>query len=182
MHREPAAPTLYGLMAEFDDPNALTEAAKRTYAEGYRKTDAYSPFPIEPVWEALGVHDRPVSFFVLCGGIFGMFAGFGLCYWVSTIAYPLNIGGRPLHSWPAFIPVTFELTILVAALAAVLGMLALNGLPMPYHPLFNVPAFASVTRDGFFLCIEARDPKFDRTETRSFLEGLAGSEVAEVEP
>ena len=139
MHREPDAPTLYGLLAEFEDPNALTEAAKRTYAEGYRKTDAYSPFPIEHVWEAMGVHDRPVSFFVLCGGIVGMFAGFGLCYWVSTIAYPLNVGGRPFNSWPSFIPVTFELTILLASFAAVISMLALNGLPMPYHPVFNVP-------------------------------------------
>ena len=136
MQREPVAPTLYGLLAEFEDPQALTDAAKRTYDEGYRKTDAYSPFPIEHVWEAMGVTDRPVSFFVLCGGIAGMIAGFGLCYWVSTLAYPLNIGGRPYNSWPSFIPVTFELTILVASFAAVMmGMLdALDR--------FFIPAFA----------------------------------------
>jgi hypothetical protein len=181
MQREPATSTLYGLMAEFDDPNALTEAAKRTYAAGYRKTDAYSPFPIEPVWEALGVHDRPVSFFVLCGGIVGMIAGFGLCYWVSTIAYPLNIGGRPYNSWPSFIPVTFELTILFASFAAVLSMIGLNGLPMPYHPTFNVPQFLRASQDKFFLAIEATDPKFDRTKTFEFLKSLGPREINEVE-
>jgi Protein of unknown function (DUF3341) len=181
MHREPAGPTIYGLMAEFADPNALTEAARRTYAEGYRKTDAYSPFPIEPVWEALGVHDRPVSFFVLCGGIVGMIAGFGLCYWVSTIAYPLNVGGRPFNSWPSFIPVTFELTILVASFAAVISMIVLNGLPMPYHPVFNVPSFKRASQDGFFLTIEATDPKFDRGRTAEFLKSLGAKEVNEVE-
>ena len=181
MHREPDAPQLYGLLAEFEDPQALTEAAKRTYAEGYRKTDAYSPFPIEHVWEAMGVHDRPVSFFVLCGGILGMFAGFGLCYWVSTIAYPLNVGGRPMNSWPSFIPVTFELTILIASFAAVISMIALNGLPMPYHPVFNVPSFARASQDKFFLAIEATDPKFDRTRTFDFLKNLGALEVNEVE-
>jgi hypothetical protein len=181
MHREPAGPTLYGLMAEFADPNALTDAARRTYAEGYRKTDAYSPFPIEPVWEALGVHDRPVSFFVLCGGIVGMIAGFGLCYWVSTIAYPLNVGGRPFNSWPSFIPVTFELTILVASFAAVISMIVLNGLPMPYHPVFNVPSFKRASQDGFFLTIESTDPKFDRGRTAEFLKSLGAKEVNEVQ-
>ena len=181
MHREPAGPTLYGLMAEFADPNALTEAARRTYAEGYRKTDAYSPFPIEPVWEALGVHDRPVSFFVLCGGIVGMIAGFGLCYWVSTIAYPLNVGGRPFNSWPSFIPVTFELTILFASFAAVLSWILLSGLPMPYHPVFNVPRFAEIASEkGFFLTIEATDPKFDRRGTADFLKGLGARDINEI--
>jgi hypothetical protein len=181
MQPKPATSTLYGLMAEFDNPNALTEAAARTYAAGYRKMDAYSPFPIEPVWEAMGVHDRPVSFFVLCGGILGMFSGFGLCYWVSTIAYPLNIGGRPYNSWPSFIPVTFELTILFASFAAVLSMIALNGLPMPYHPTFNVPAFLRASQDKFFLAIEATDPKFDRTKTFEFLKSLGPREINEVE-
>jgi hypothetical protein len=183
MHIEPEIPKTYGLMAEFDDVNALTEAARRTYAEGYRKTDAYSPFPIEPVWEALGVHDRPVSMFVLCGGIVGMFAGFGLCYWVSTIAYPLNVGGRPMNSWPSFIPVTFEVTILLASLTCVLSMIVLNGLPMPYHPVFNVKRFAKhASQDGLFLAIEAEDPKFDRVRTRQFLQALGAVEVNEIEP
>jgi hypothetical protein len=181
MHREPEAPKLYGLLAEFEDPMALTEAAKRTYAEGYRKTDAYSPFPIEHVWEAMGVNDRPVSFFVLCGGIVGMFAGFGLCYWVSTTAYALNIGGRPFNSWPSFIPVTFELTILIASFAAVISMIALNGLPMPYHPVFNVPSFTRASQDKFFLAIEATDPKFDRAKTMEFLRSIGAKEVNEVD-
>ena len=181
MQHQPATSTLYGLMAEFDNPNALTEATKRTYAAGYRKMDAYSPFPIEPVWEAMGVHDRPVSFFVLCGGILGMFSGFGLCYWVSTMAYPLNVGGRPYNSWPSFIPVTFELTILFASFAAVLSMIGLNGLPMPYHPTFNVPAFLRASQDKFFLAIEATDPKFDRAKTFEFLKSLGPREINEVE-
>jgi hypothetical protein len=183
MHIEPTTPKMYGLMAEFDDVNTLVDAAKRTYAEGYRQMDAYSPFPIEPVWEAMGVHDRPVSFFVLCGGIVGMIAGFGLCYWVSTLAYlhPLNVGGRPFNSWPSFIPVTFEVTILLASFAAVISMLMLNGLPMPYHPVFNVPSFARASQDRFFLAIEAADPKFDRTRTFEFMKTLGAREINEVE-
>ena len=180
MHGEPATPKMYGLMAEFENANALVEAATKAHAEGYRKMDAYSPFPIEHAWEAMDVHDRPVSFFVLCGGIVGLIAGFGLCYWVSTTAYPLNIGGRPLNSWPSFIPVTFELTVLIASFAAVLSMLALNGLPMPYHPVFNVPSFSRASQDGFFLAIEATDPKFDRTRTFEFLKTLGAKEVNEV--
>jgi len=181
MHQPASAPKIYGLMAEFEDATALTEAARATYAAGYRKMDAYSPFPIEPVWEAMGVHERPVSFFVLCGGIIGMIAGFGLCYWVSTTAYPLNIGGRPLNSWPAFIPVTFEVTILIASFAAVLSMIGLNGLPMPYHPVFNVPAFSRASQDKFFLAIEAADPKYDGTKTFEFLKSLGPREINEVE-
>ena len=180
MEPRPAKPALYGLIAEFDDPSALTEAAKRTYAEGYRKMDAYSPFPIEPVWEAMHVHDRPVSFFVLIAAIVGKFAGFGLSYWVSTMAYPVNIGGRPMNSWPSFIPVTFELTILFGSFAALLSMLALNGLPMPYHPVFNVPSFLRASQDKFFLSIEATDPKFDRTRTFEFLKSLGPRDINEV--
>jgi hypothetical protein len=173
---------IYGLMAEFEDANALVDAAKRTYAEGYRKTDAYSPFPIEAVWEALHANDRRVQLFVLCGGIFGALAGFGLCYWTQVIAYPMNVGGRPHNSWPSFIPVTFEVTILIASFTAVIAMFALNGLPMPYHPVFNVPRFAMASRDRFFLAIEATDPKFDRTRTFEFLRSLGPREVNEIEP
>jgi hypothetical protein len=177
-----AAPkALYGLMAEFDSADALVEAAKRTHAEGYRNVDAYSPFPIEPVWEALHANDRRVQLFVLLGGIVGACAGFGLCYWTQVIAYPLNIGGRPFNSWPSFIPVTFETTILFAAFTAVISMIALNGLPMPYHPVFNVPRFAMASRDRFFLAIESVDPKFDRTRTFEFLKSLGAREINEVE-
>jgi hypothetical protein len=177
-----APKAIYGLMAEFETADALVEAAKRTYAEGYRKVDAYSPFPIEPVWEALHANDRRVQLFVLLGGFVGACAGFGLCYWTQVIAYPLNIGGRPFNSWPSFIPVTFETTILFAAFTAVISMIALNGLPMPYHPVFNVPRFAMATRDRFFLAIESVDPKFDRARTFEFLKGLGAREINEVEP
>ncbi len=174
---------LYGLMAEFADPTALVEAAKRTHAEGYRKVDAFSPFPIHELFDALKLNDKRLPFAVLLGGIIGCIAGFGLCYYVSVIAYPLNIGGRPFNSWPSFIPVTFEVTILLASLTAVLGMILLNGLPMPYHPVFNVKRFAEhASQDGLFLAIEADDPKFDRVKTRAFLQQLGASEVNDIEP
>jgi Protein of unknown function (DUF3341) len=175
---KPAA--IFGLLAEFDDPNQLVVATQRAYREGYRRMDAYSPFPIEELHEALGGHHTRLPLIVLLGGLFGCIGGYLLQYWVSGIAYPINVGGRPYHSWPAFIPVTFECTILVAALSAVLGMLALNGLPQPYHPVFNVPRFALASRNRFFLCIEAADPLFDRTKTSDFLQALEASEVTEV--
>lgn len=172
---------IYGLLAEFENPTDVVAAARRAYEEGYRKMDAFTPFPIEELGEAIGYRRTRLPMVVLIGGIIGAAAGFGLQYWASVVAYPLNIGGRPLNSWPAFIPVTFEMTVLVAALSAVLGMLALNGLPMPYHPVFNVRRFALATRDRFFLCIEAADPKFDRETTRRFLESLNPREVSDVE-
>src|SRR5437899_9680744 len=172
--------SLYGLMAELDDPNALVAATQQAKNKGYRRMDAYSPFPIEELHEALGGHHTRLPLIVLVGGLVGCIGGYSLEYWVSAMAYPINVGGRPLHGWPAFIPVTFECTILVAALSAVFGMLALNGLPMPYHPVFNVPRFALASRNRFFLCIEARDKKFDLTETRRFLETLNPREVSTV--
>lgn len=178
---DPNAVQLYGLAAEFDDPNTLLVASRRAVQEGYDRLDAYTPFPIEELHEALGIHHTAVPLIVLICGFLGAAAGFGLAYWVSAIAYPLNIGGRPYNSWPAFIPVTFEVTVLFAAFGAVLGMLVLNRLPRPYHPIFNVPRFALATRDRFFLCIEARDPKFDLAATRSFLESFNPREVTEVE-
>lgn len=174
-------PTIYGLMAEFDGPEALLEATQRSFAEGYRRMDAYSPFPIDGLAEAIGFHKTRLPLLVLIGGIVGCIGGFYLQYWVSVIDYPLNIGGRPLNSWPMFIPVTFELTILVAGLTAVLGLLALNGLPMPYHPVFNVERFQLATRNRFFLCIESADAKFDQEATRRFLESCAPRGVYEVE-
>lgn len=176
-------PPIYGLMAEFETPAALVEAAKHTYAAGYRKIDTFSPFPIEGAWEAIGHHDRRMSLLVLIGGLAGMLTGYGLQYWVHAITYPTNIDGKPLNSWPQFIPVTFELTILFAAITAVVGMIFLNGLPMPYHPVFNVQRFTDhASRDRFFLLVEAKDPKFDKQQTKDFLKGLNGVEVSEVEP
>jgi Protein of unknown function (DUF3341) len=174
-------PPVYGLMAEFDTPEALLEAAQRTYKDGYRRMDAYSPFPVDGLAEAVGFHHTRLPLIVLIGGVLGAVGGFLLQYWISVVDYPLNIGGKPYNSWPAFIPVTFETTVLAAALTAVLAMLALNGLPMPYHPVFNVERFALASRDRFFLCIEAADPKFNREETRRFLENLAPRGVNEVE-
>jgi len=178
----PTPSSLYGVLAEFDTPDELLAATQRAREAGYRQMDAYTPFPIEGLAEALGFHRTHLPLIVLLGGIVGGVGGYLMQYWIAAIDYPLNIGGRPLHSWPAFIPVTFELTILGAALAAVLGMLVLNGLPMPYHPLFHVPRFALVTRNCFFLCIEARDPQFDREETRRFLTSVKAREVSDVEP
>jgi hypothetical protein len=172
---------LYGLMAEFETPTALVEAARHAREAGYRKLDAYTPYPIEALTEALEIHDRRLPAVVLGGGILGALVGYGLCYWTSVIEFPMNIGGKPFHSVPAFIVPTFETTILFAAFAAVLGMLALNGLPMPYHPVFNAPRFALASRDRFFLCIEARDPKFDHDGTWEFLTGLKPSAVMDVE-
>ncbi|MEJ7709234.1 MAG: DUF3341 domain-containing protein [Pyrinomonadaceae bacterium] len=175
-------PGLYGLLAEFDTPTQVTEAARRTYSEGYRKIDAYSPFPIEELSEAVGFHRTRLPIIVFLGGIIGGVGGYMMQYYLSAIEYPLNVGGRPLHSWPSFIPITFETTVLVAAFSAVLGMLALNGLPQPYHPVFNVPSFALASRDRFFLLIETVDPKFDAQATRQFLLSLGAREVSDVQP
>jgi Protein of unknown function (DUF3341) len=173
--------SINGLMAEFDNPTSLLNATSRAYQEGYREMEAYTPFPVDGLSEALGFHRTSVPLIVLLGGITGCLGGFFLQYYISVIYWPLIVGGRPFNSWPAFIPVTFELTVLCAALAAVFGMLALNGLPKPHHPVFNVPRFGLASRDRFFLCIEAADPKFDPAETRRFLESLAAREVSDVE-
>ncbi len=173
-------PPIHGLMAEFDSPTELVLAARRAHEEGYRKMDAYTPFPIEELSDAIGFRHTRLPLVVLIGGVLGCLGGYGLQYWVSAIEYPLNVGGRPYNSWPSFIPVTFETTVLVAALSAVLGMLALNGLPMPYHPVFNVKSFALASKDKFFLCIEAADPKYDRAATEHFLKTLRPREIAEV--
>ena len=171
---------IYGLMAEFHDPTSILEAAEAAHAKGYRKMDAYTPFAVHGLAEAIGFTKTRVPLITLLGGIAGGVGGFLMQYWVNTMAYPLNIGGRPLNSWPSFIPVSFECTILLAALAAVFGMLALNGLPMPHHPVFNVRRFALASRDRYFLCIESRDPKFDAPETAKFLWTLEPTHVAEV--
>jgi hypothetical protein len=175
-------PRLYGLMAEFSDPRAVLEAARQAYSKGYRDMDAYSPFPVEGLAEAVGFRHTRLPLFVLVGGIVGALAGFFLQYYTATMSYPLNVGGRPLNSWPSFIPITFEATVLIAALCAVVGMLARNGLPRPYHPVFNVQRFERVTRDKFFLCIEATDPLFDEKKTRNFLESLKPTHVSSVDP
>ena len=172
---------MYGLMAEFDDPNVVIAAARRTYEVGYRRINAYSPYPIEELSEAIGYHRNYVPLTVLVCGILGGAGGLGLLIWTSAFDYPLNVGGRPLISVPSFIPITFECVVLLAAFGAFIGMLAMNRLPQPYHPVFNVPAFERASQDRYFLCIKADDPKFKGAETRAFLESLGAREVSDVE-
>ena len=171
----------YGLMAEFERPDELLAAARQTSAAGYRKVDAYSPMPIHGLAEFVGYSPTRLPYLVFAAGILGAVVGYGLCYWVSVIEYPLNIGGRPLHSGPAFIPIAFEMSILFAVFATFFGMIIANKLPMPYHPVFNVPSFARATQDRFFLCIQATDPLFDAAATSHFLESLNPREVSHVE-
>jgi hypothetical protein len=178
-HAHPA-PAIHGLMAEFDNPSALVAAAEKARLAGYRQMDAYSPIPIEELNEALGLRRTRLPILVFLGGLIGCLGGYGLQYWTQALEYPMNVGGRPFHSWPQFIPVTFETTVLGAALTAFVGMWALNRLPQPYHPVFNVPEFARASTDRFFLCIEALDPRFDVRTTRQFLEGLHPVGVSEV--
>lgn len=170
----------YGLLAEFSGPEELVAAARKVHEAGYRRVEAYSPMPVEGLAEALEFRRTAMPLVILIGGLFGAGAGYLLQYWVSVHAYPLNVAGRPLHSWPAFIPVTFEMTILCASLAGVLGMLALNGLPRPHHPLFGVNAFSRASRDGFFLCIQAADPLFSPESSREFLQNSGAIEVFDV--
>ena len=171
----------YGLMAEFENTDDLLNAAHRAYAEGYRQLDAYTPFPVEGLAEAIGFHKTHVPLLCLLGGLTGCFGGFFLQWWPNVIGYPLNIGGKPHNSWPSFIPITFELTVLFAGLATVFGMLALNGFPMPYHPVFNAPNFELASRNKFFLCIMAEDAKYETQRTREFLQSLHAHEVSEIE-
>lgn len=172
---------VYGIMAEFDTPTDLVDAAAKVRDAGYTKTDAFSPFPLHEIDEALGIRRSILPFLVFGGGILGLLTGIGLQYYTHVIDYPLIVGGRPHFSLPAFIPPAYELTILLAAFTAVFGMLFLNGLPMPYHPVFNVPRFALASRDKFFLLIETKDPKFDYEDTKNFMQNLNPQEVFDVE-
>lgn len=172
---------IYGVLGEFDSAEDLLEAADAVRQAGYRRTDAYAPFPVHGLADALGARPTRLPFIVLIGGIAGGVLGYLMQVYCAAIDYPLNIGGRPPHAWPAFVPVTFELTILGAALSAVLGMFALNGLPRPYHPLFNIPEFSLASQNRFFLCIEATDPKFELAGVSEFLQRIGSTHVQVVE-
>ena len=174
-------PPTYGLMAEFDNPSDAVAAARRVHDEGYTRIDAFSPYPVEELSEAIGVHKTYMPHVVLVGGILGGLTGYLLQYYLHVHYYAINVGGKPFHSWPAFIPITFECTVLGAALFAVFGMFALNGLPEPYHPVFNVPDFGLASRDRFFVLVESTDPKFERERTAEFLRTLGPREVSDVE-
>jgi Protein of unknown function (DUF3341) len=173
---------IYGVVGEFENERQLIQAAKKSREAGIKHVEAYAPFPVEGLSEALGLKRNKVALLTLIGGLCGGLGGFGFEYWVNVISYPLNIGGRPLNSWPAFIPVTFELTVLGASLAAVFGMLALNGLPQPYHPLFNVERFSKhATTDRFYLCLEARrHHHFNAADAARFLESVGAQHITEV--
>jgi hypothetical protein len=179
--RPRVTPPLYGVMAEFDNPTDLVAAARQTYETGYRRINGYSPYPIEELWEAIGFHHTSLPIIVFIGGVLGALGGFFMQYYLSVFDYPINVGGRPFNSWASFIPITFECTILCASFAAVFGMLALNKLPQPYHPVFNAPNFALATRDHFFLVIEANDPKFDHDEVVDFMKSLGPKDITDVE-
>jgi hypothetical protein len=171
---------LYGILAEFDSATELVDAARAVRDAGYTKTDAFSPFPLHEIDEALGIKRSILPYLIFAGGLTGLLSGLGLVYFVHVVDYPIIVGGRPYFSLPSFIPPMYELTILFSAFVAVFGMLFLNGLPAPYHPLFNIPRFALATREKFFLVIESGDPEYDYEKTKSFMEGLKPQEVFDV--
>ena len=182
MSAAPAGTRLYGLVAEYDTPEQVVGAAEAARKAGYTKMDAYSPHPVEGIEDALGLQPTRLGFVVLAMGLIGAVAGFGMQWYAGAEFYPLNIGGRPMNPWPNYIVITFEVTVLLSAFTAGLFMLARNGLPRPYHSIFNTPGFERASRDGYYLCVESIDPRFDEAAVRAFLEGTGPVRVEEVAP
>lgn len=182
MHAVPMeqSESLYGLLAEYADASTLVAASRRVREEGYTVFDAYTPYPVAALDEAMAIQPTRIPMWVLLGALIGGVTAYGMQYYAAVIDYPWNVGGKPLHSWPAFIPITFELAVLGGALFGLIAMIVKNRLPEPYHPLFDVPAFDQASQHAFFLCIEASDPRFDREQTRQFLQALGAKEVTEV--
>lgn len=172
---------IYGIMLEFSEPEPLIEASKKAYQEGFREMDAFTPFPVEELAETLGFKRDGVALITLLGGFGGGVFAFLMQWYCNVIDYPINVGGRPDFSWPAFIPVTFELTVLGAALSAAFGMLALNRLPQPWHPVFNLEKFSQASRDRFFLCIQSNDPLFDSAKIFQLFQGTDLLSIQEVQ-
>jgi hypothetical protein len=179
-HPDPRTHGLYGLAASFHSPEQIVEAAKKVHAAGYRRAEGYTPYAVEGLTEALGFHHTGIPLIVFVGGLVGCIGGYFMMWYANVISYPWNIGGRPPNSWPAYIPITFEMTVLGASLLALFGMLILNGLPSPYHPMFRAPTFELASQNRFFLCIEVADPEFKLDWTRQFLESLGPISVVEV--
>ncbi|HLW64182.1 MAG TPA: DUF3341 domain-containing protein [Gemmataceae bacterium] len=173
-------PLIYGLLAEFTTAEEILRAARSVRLQGYRSVEAYTPYAVDGLAEELGMKHSQVQFVVLVAGLIGAGVGFFMMYWTMAVDYPFDVGGRPLNSWPVFLPIAFEVMVLVASFAALLSMLYLNGLPRFHRPIFYVPQFARATQDRFFLCIEATDPRFEREATGQFLAGLRPVEVVEV--
>ena len=177
---EKKAHIIHGMLAEFASEHAILEAARKVFEAGFRQTEAYTPFPIHDLSEALGQSPTKVPVATFASGALGAVLGFGMCWYANVISYRWNVGGRPPDSWPAFIPITFEVMVLCASFGAVLSMFGLNGLPQPYHPVFNAPSFQLASKDRFFICIEAKDPKYDSEQTKRFLEELNPLSITEV--
>ena len=180
MSHAPKKPGPFGVVGEFDSPDKLLAAANKALDGGYSSMDAFSPFPIHGLADAIGFQEGRVRWIIFVAGAAGAIGGMGLQWWVATQAYPLNVGGRPLFSWPSFIPPAFETTILFAAFGAVLGMIGLNRLPQPHHPVFDAPNFERASQDRFFLLVEAKDPMYDASAIKKLMEGADALQVTEI--
>jgi hypothetical protein len=180
MSVEPGKKPMHGMLAEFESEEAILHAAQAVRDAGFNNVEGYTPFAVEGLAELLGCKTTRVAAITFFCGVLGAMLGFGMCWYANVISYPWNIGGRPPNSWPAWIPITFELMVLGASSGAFFGMLALNGFPRPYHPVFNAPQFERASKDRFFLCVEAKDPQYDAERLRQLFQALSPISLSEV--